>query len=565
MKLTRRAATVVLAGSVMVGMAGCAKSDRTTDSNTASGSSSAGTGGGTASDTFTFGAAGAPEVFDPYYASDGETFRITRQIFQGLLGIKPGTADAQPELAESWEPSKDGLSWTFKLRQGVKFTDGEVFNAKAVCYNFERMFDQNEVAQAGPAEYWAYTMLGFKGSETESLYKSCEAKDDSTAVINLTRYTSDFPILLTLESFSMQSPKALKDGDANNVEKEGDGFKYPAYAMAPVGTGPYKLGKYDEANKTITLVRNDDFWGDKAKTANLVFKIIPDESTRRQELEAGSINAYDLPNPADWKGLEDKGNQVLVRPAFNILYMGLNPEKNSKLQDLKVRKAIYMALNRDQLVATQLPEGAKVATQFMPDTVAGYNSSLQPTKYDVEGAKALLKEAGAEGMTLQFAYPSEVSRPYMPNPQSIADALTADLEAVGIKVEVVTKPWNGGYLDGVDNGLFDAWLLGWTGDYNSANNFIGTFFGSDVNDFHTWKTDFGKTLSKELSDANGIVDEGKRTTAYEALNQKIMEEYLPGLAISHSPPALVVGKGVDGLTASPLTAEMFDTVTVAKS
>lgn len=363
----------------------------------------------------------------------------------------------------------------------------------------------------------------------------------------------------------MQSPKALKDGDANNVQKEGDGFKYPAYAMAPVGTGPYKLSKYDEANKTITLVRNDDFWGDKAKTANLVFKIIPDESTRRQELEAGSINAYDLPNPADWKGLEDKGNQVLVRPAFNILYMGLNPEKNAKLQDIRVRKAIYMALNRDELVQTQLPEGAKVATQFMPDTVAGYNTSLQPMKYDPEGAKALLKEAGAEGMTLQFAYPSEVSRPYMPDPQKIHDALRANLEAIGIKVDVVTKPWNGGYLDGVDNGLFDAWLLGWTGDYNSANNFIGTFFGSDVNDFHTWKTDFGKTLSKELDDANGIVDEGERTTAYEAVNKKIMEDYLPGLPISHSPPALVVGKGVEGLTASPLTAEMFDTVTVTKS
>ncbi|GAB4078448.1 ABC transporter substrate-binding protein [Nostocoides australiense] len=566
MKLTRLRTTVVLTAAVSLGLAGCAQSDRESTSSGTTGSGSSGTAaaeGG--SDTFTFGAAGAPEVFDPYYASDGETFRITRQIFQGLLGIKPGTADAQPELAESWEPSDDGLTWTFKLRQGVKFTDGEAFNAAAVCYNFERMFEQNEVAQAGPAEYWAYTMLGFKGGETESLYKSCEAKDDATAVITLNRYTSDFPVMLTLESFSMQSPKALKDGDANNVQKEGEGFKYPAYASAPVGTGPYKLEKYDEANKTITLVRNDDFWGEKAKTAKIVFKIIPDESTRRQELEAGSINAYDLPNPADWKGLEDAGNQVLVRPAFNILYMGLNPEKNAKLQDVRVRKALYMALNRDQLVATQLPEGAKVATQFMPDTVAGYNTGLEATKYDVEGAKALLKEAGAEGMTLQFAYPSEVSRPYMPDPQKIWDALSADLEAIGVKVEAVTKPWNGGYLDGVDNGLFDAWLLGWTGDYNSANNFIGTFFGADSNDFHTWSTDFGKTLSKELDETNGIVDEGERTTAYEALNQKIMEDYLPGLPISHSPPALVVGKGVEGLTASPLTAEMFDTVTVSKS
>ncbi len=244
--------------------------------------------------------------------------------------------------------------------------------------------------------------------------------------------------------------------------------------------------------------------------------------------------------------------------------MGLNPEKNAKLKDLRVRKAIYMALNRDQMVKTQLPEGAKVATQFMPDTVAGYNTALQPVAYDPEGAKKLLKEAGAEGMTLQFAYPSEVSRPYMPDPQKIFDALRTDLEAVGIKVDVVTKPWNGGYLDGVDNGEFDAFLLGWTGDYNSANNFIGTFFSSPTNDFHTYATDFGETLTKELREADGVVEEAARTTAYEALNKKIMEEYLPGLPISHSPPALVVGKGVDGVVASPLTAELFDTVTVSK-
>lgn len=567
MKLTRLRAPLVLAGAVTLGLAGCAESDRE-GSDTSSSSSSDGATGGSASDTFTFGAAGAPEVFDPFYASDGETFRITRQIMQGLLGIKPGSADPQPELAESWEASEDGLSWTFKLRQGVTFSDGEPFNAEAVCYNFERMYDQNDVAKAGPAEYWAYTMLGFKsdaGTDNEGLYSGCEASDESTAVITLTRYTSDFPVMLTLESFSIQSPKALEEGDANNVTEQGAGFAYPAYASAPVGTGPYKLDSYDEANKTVTLVRNDTFWGEAGKTANIVFRIIPDESTRRQELEAGSINAYDLPNPVDWAGLESAGNEVLIRPAFNILYMGLNPESNEALQDLKVRQAIYHALNREQLVQTQLPEGAAVATQFMPDTVAGYNTSIEPYAYDPEQAKSLLAEAGQEDLTLTFAYPSEVSRPYMPDPQKIHDALRADLEAVGITVEVVTKPWNGGYLDGVDKGEFDAWLLGWTGDYNSANNFIGTFFASNTNDFHTWAADFGQDLSAELNAANGTVEEGERNTAYEAVNQKIMEEYLPGLPISHSPPALVVGEGVEGLTPSPLTAEMFDTVTVSGS
>jgi peptide/nickel transport system substrate-binding protein len=427
------------------------------------------------------------------------------------------------------------------------------------------MSDQNDVAIGGPAGYWADVMGGFKKDGADALYQSCSATDPTHAVVKISRATSKFPTALSLDSFSMQSPKALKAGDANNVTKQGEGFGYPAYSKNPVGTGPYKLDKYDEANKTVTLVSNDTYWGDKPKTKKLVFKIIPDESTRRQELEAGSIDGYDLPNPADWGGLKSSGNQVLVRPAFNILYMGLNPAKNPKLKDLKVRQALYYALNRDQLVKTQLPEGATVATQFMPEAVSGYNKDLKPYAYDPEKAKSLLKEAGAEGMSLTFAYPSEVSRPYMPNPQKIHDALRTDLEKVGIKVNVVTKPWNGGYLDGVDAGQYDAFLLGWTGDYDSADNFVGTFFGNyEVNDFHTKATSYGKQLAEDLAKADGIVDDEERKAAYEKVNQQIMEEYLPGLAISHSPPALVTGPKVEGVVPSPLTAEEFSGVTVGK-
>jgi peptide/nickel transport system substrate-binding protein len=553
----KRKVPVVLATIAALSMTACAQSERDTSGSGAS-------GGGDVKDTFTFGAAGAPKLFDPFFATDGETFRVTRQIHEGLLGVKAGTADVQPELAESWTPSDDGLSWTFKLRQGVKFSDGTPFNAEAVCYNMQRMFEQKGAGQTA-AEYWTYFFGSFSDKPADSLYKSCEAKDESTAVIDITRTTSSFPTILSLDSFSMQSPKALKDGDANNVQAQGDGFTYPAYAMNPVGIGPYKLDKYDEANKTVTLVANDQYYGEQPKTKKLVFKIIPDESTRRQELEAGSIDGYDLPNPVDWAGLKQSGNNVLVRPAFNILYMGLNPEKNAKLKDLKVRQALYYALNRDQMVKTQLPEGATVATQFIPKTVSGYNDSLQPYAYDPEKAKSLLKEAGAEGMTLQFAFPTDVSRPYMPDPQKIHDAFKKDLEAVGIKVDVVSKPWNGGYLDDVNNGKYDAWLLGWTGDYNAADNFLGTFFSNlKDNDFHTSVMPWGKTLSEDLKKADAIVDEAQREAAYQDINKRIAEEYLPGLPISHSPPALVVSGKVDGMVASPLTAEKFDTVTVKK-
>ena len=558
MKHTRKVPIVVLTAAAL-SLTACAQSDRDSGNTASSGAS----GASNTKDTFTFGAAGAPAVFDPFYATDGETFRVTRQINSGLLGIKPGTADVAPDLAESWEPSADGLSWTFKLKQGVKFSDGTEFNAEAVCYNMDRMYNQKGAGQTA-AQYWGYFFGSFSDKPEGSLYKSCEAKDASTAVINITRSTSSFPTILSLDSFSMQSPTALKAGDANNVVAQGAGFKYPAYAAAPVGVGPYKLDKYDEANKTVTLVANDTYFGEKAKTPKIVFKIIPDESTRRQELKAGTIDGYDLPNPVDWKGLTDDGNTVAVRPAFNILYMGLNGGKNPKLKDLKVRQAICHALNRDQMVKTQLPEGAKVATQFMPDTVSGYNTDLQPCGYDPEKAKALLKEAGAEGMTLQFAFPTDVTRPYMPDPQKIHDAFKKDLEAVGIKVEVISKPWNGGYLDDASAGNYDAWLLGWTGDYNAADNFLGTFFSNlESNDFQTSVYPWGKQLSDDLKAADAIVDEAERKAAYETINKQIAEEYVPGLPISHSPPALVTSAAVEGLVASPLTAEMFDTVTVS--
>jgi peptide/nickel transport system substrate-binding protein len=178
-------------------------------------------------------------------------------------------------------------------------------------------------------------------------------------------------------------------------------------------------------------------------------------------------------------------------------------------------------------------------------------------------AQQLLADAGAEGMTLKFAFPTDVSRPYMPDPQALYEAIRTNLEDVGIKVEVESASWNGGYLDNVTAGKYDAYLLGWTGDYDSAYNFIGTFFGNlKENDFGTEVMPWGEELANDLQDADAIVDEAERAAAFEEINQQIMEEYLPGLPISHSPPALVVGPGVEGLIPSPLTAEEFDTVSV---
>ncbi|MGB3185069.1 MAG: ABC transporter substrate-binding protein [Ornithinimicrobium sp.] len=560
--INRKVAAIAGSACLALVLSACAESEREGDGDEGS------DGGGSerASDAqFVFGAAGAPTTFDPFYASDGETFRITRQIFQNLIGIEEGGSEPVPELATEWEGSEDGLTWTFTLQEGVTFHDGTDFNAEAVCANFERWYDQNETGQNDAVTaYWASDFGGFKGEDEESLYESCEATDEFTAEVAVTRSTGKFPIVLSQSSYAMQSPDAMEEYDANGVETEGEGFVYPEYATShPTGTGPFKFEEYDDQNGSISLSRYDDFWGETAGVKDLIFRVIADETSRRQELDAGTINGYDLPNPVDWASLEEAGNQVLIRDPFNILYLGLNPVADEVLTDDDVRMALYMAINREQLISSQLPEGAEVATQFVPPTIDGHNGDLQPVEYDAEAAEQLLADAGQSDLEIDLWYPTEVSRPYLPDPQSIYNAVKADWEAIGVTVNPVAKPWAGGYLDGVQQSSAPAYFLGWTGDYNGADNFLGAFFAGDDNEFGTGEYPWAEDLQDGLRAADAEADPDARTELYQELNANIME-WLPGLPISHSPPAIVVGPNVEGLIPSPLTAEDFSTVTISE-
>lgn len=565
--LSRITKTAVGALAVAIALTGCAASQRDTAPAPGATGTAAAPTGGNADATFIFGAAGAPKLFDPFYASDGETFRVTRQIYEQLLDFLPGEAKTGPGLAESYEGSPDGLTWTFKIRPNVKFHDGTDLDAAAICANFDRWYNQKGAAQSSAVTYyWNNNFGGFADqADKDSLFESCTASDAMTAVVKVTRVTSKFPDILAHGAYAIQSPTAQEKYDANNVQAQGSGFTYPEYALQhPTGTGAFKFGGYNDAAGEVTLERNDDYWGNKAGVAKMVIRTIPDESTRRQELQAGTIHGYDLPNPVDWKALEDGGAKVEIRPAFNILYVGLNATKNEALKDVRVRQALSYAINRQQLVQSQLPEGAEAASQFFPKAVSGYNTSLQPYPHDPEKAKQLLAEAGHSDLTLEFWQPTEVTRPYMPNPASIYEAIRSDWEAVGVTINPVAKAWTGGYLDGTEQSEAPAFLLGWTGDYDSADNFIGTFFTKQDNAFATQNYPFAQELTDALVAADSEPDATKRDQMVSDLNKKIAEEYLPGLPISHSPPAIVVASSVSGLVTSPLAAEDFSTVTVSE-
>ncbi|MEU6160596.1 ABC transporter substrate-binding protein [Streptomyces sp. NPDC047130] len=512
-----------------------------------------------AKDTFVFGAPGDPSSLDPALASDGETFRVTRQAFEALLEHESGGSKLVGGLAETWESNAEGTVWTFNLRKGVKFHDGEAFNAAAVCANYDHWFNWAGTYQSSAVSYyWQTVMGGFAKNEDkeapEANYKSCTAKDENTAVIEVKKPSANLPGGFSLNALAIHSPKAIAEYKNQAATAKGDAITYPEYSQKAgtvAGTGPYRIKNWNKGNKEVTLERFDDYWGDKAKVKNIVIRTIDTEEGRRQALQAGDIDGYDLVAPADVKTLENEGFVVPTRGVFNLFYVGMSQGAEPALKKKEVRQAIAHAVDRENLVATQLPEGGKVATQFMPDTIAGYSDQVKQYPFDTAKAKDLLKQAGEDKLKIEFCYPTEVTRPYMPAPQDLFELMKADLEKAGITVTPKPMKWAPDYLDATEAGSCALHMLGWTGDFNDGFNFIGTWFAE-----YDKQWGFKDKELFEAVNAGSTLTGDERTEAYKKANEAIME-YLPGLPVSSSPPAIAFGKNVNPPKVSPLTQENF--------
>ncbi|HVE62703.1 MAG TPA: ABC transporter substrate-binding protein [Mycobacteriales bacterium] len=554
--MASRTLRTILAVTASVSLAATACGGDSGDGDDKSGSS--GKKGG----TLVFGTSADPVVLDGAYVSDGESLRAIRQIFETLVTTKLGGTDIEPELATEFSADEAGTAWTFKLREGVKFHDGTDFDAKAVCFNFDRWYNFKGIQQsASVSYYWNTVFSGFAKNEDPkappSLYKSCEAKGANEATINLTSPSSSFLAGLALPSFSIASPKALTEFGADKVTGTGDAPKFEGTfgTTNPVGTGPFKLESFTPKDKLV-LVRNDDYWGEKALLDKVIFKPIADGPARRQALEAGDIQGFDFVDPSDTDALKSAGFQILERPAFNVGYVGFNIAKKP-LDNLKIRQAVAHALNREALVKAKYPPGSEVATQFMPPELFGYADDVAKYPYDVAKAKSLIAESGVANPTLEFFYPTDVSRPYMPDPSANFQAFKADLEAAGFKVVPKSLPWRPDYLAQVDAGNTGIRLLGWTGDFGDPDNFIGTFFRTKQK---AWGFD-NPEIFKALEAARVETDQDKRTDLYKAANKMIMD-FLPGVPYVHTKPALAFAKNVRGYRTSPVSLEPFSLVSL---
>jgi peptide/nickel transport system substrate-binding protein len=486
-----------------------------------------------ATTTIVFGTETDPALLDPSLVSDGPSLRATDQIFNSLVGYKLGGTKVVPELALSWTTSKNGLSWTFKLRRNVKFSDGTPFNAAAVCTNFTRWFSFPAPLQSDALSYYWQTVFGGFANPAagnpgpdKSLYKGCKSHGAYSVSILLTRRSSSFLAALGLPNFGIASPTALKKYQADAGTVDATGVFHPTGSFAtqhPIGTGPYMLSSWQVGSK-LELVANPNYWGPKPKIQRVIFRPIGDTAARLQALQTGEIQGMDGVNPADINTIKsNKGLKLLPRSPFSVGYVGIN-QSIAPMDKLQVRQALAYGLDR-KTVATAFYAGqGTTATQFMPPSLQGFAKAGVPDySYNPDKAKQLLQSAGLTlPVKVDFWYPTNVSRPYMPDPARNFQAFQASLAKAGFNVVPHSAPWRPDYRAGVQAGKDQLFLFGWIGDFADPDDFLNIHFGSQTAQFGFNNPALFSLLAK--ADAEPNYD--KRTALYQQASVQVMK-FLP--------------------------------------
>ncbi|NLF74373.1 MAG: peptide ABC transporter substrate-binding protein [Chloroflexi bacterium] len=372
-------------------------------------------------------------------------------------------------------------------------------------------------------------------------FKSIEAIDEYTVKFTLCYPDPAFPSKAAFSAFAIHSADYLEatGGGGDLVDK-------------PVGTGPYMLESWTRGDN-LTLKRYDGYWGTPALTDTVVFRWNSEGAARLTELQAGTVDGIDNPSPDDYEKIRDDENLILYdRPGTNVFYIGFN-NWFEPVNDVRVRQALAMGIDRQRIVDNFYPAGSIVATQFMPPVIFGYTPEVAWYDFDPEAARALLAEAGyPDGFEITLNY-RDVFRSYLPEPGRVAEDIQAQLAEnlnVTVNIEVMES---GAFIDASDAGELAFYLLGWGADYPDATNFLDYHFGLGASD------QFGDTfesITTPLRAAAQIADPAARLALYVEANQAIKDN-VPMIPVAHGASATAFKATVEGAHASPLGNEMF--------
>ncbi len=435
-------------------------------------------------------------TLDPHVGYDWQNWSVIKSIFDGLMDYKPGTTELEPDLAESYTVSDDGLTYTFKLRDGVKFHNGRAMTSADVKYSFERAV--NPATQSPGGGYFGM-IAGYDdvaGGKATTL-SGIETPDDKTVVFKLTRPDATFLHLMAI-NFGYVVPK-------EEVEKAG-----ADWGKQPVGTGAFKFSEW-APGQYIKLERNKDYFrAGVPYLDNVTFEFGQDPTVAVLRLKKGEIDIVgDGIPPAQFAEImADPANKELIAEGNQLHtgYVTMNVTQ-APFDNVKVRQAVNMAINKERIVRL-INNRAAPASQALPPAMPGYNAENKGYAYDPEGAKKLLAEAGAGEITTEL-YVMNVD----PNPR-IAQAIQQDLAAVGIKAEIRSLAQAEVIAAGGSGKAPMIWSGGmaWIADFPDPANFYYGILGcaGAVEGGWNWSKYCNKALDERATKADAMVKDDQK-------------------------------------------------------
>jgi ABC-type transport system substrate-binding protein len=415
-----------------------------------------------AANAIVFGIGTDVDELDPRTIDTQEGYIACANVYDCLVLYDLGATTLRPGLAESWEISEDGLVYTFNLRQGVSFHDGEPFNADAVVTWF------NSIKEGAPGSQYDATRMVYMADFITNWIDKVEAVDESTVRMTLPDPYAPLLANLAIPIGGIPSPAAIAQG-----------LDY--LATNPSGTGAFRLASPNDwtRDSQMVLQANPDYWGGAPKVEQFIIRVIPESSTRLQSLEAGEIDIAWALIPEDVEKTRDNPDLVIVEAAgLNTNSVEFNVTKEP-FTSKEVRQALNYAVNKQELSDGLYSGNMVPAGGVLPPVDWAFNPDLKSYPYDPDRARELLASAGYdEGNPLTFTFMAyTIPRGYNPAADRLATAIQEYWSEVGVQSDIQTGEWTQ-YRDDRRAGKFACDLYGWQGDNGDPDNFLATFFYS---------------------------------------------------------------------------------------
>jgi len=388
-----------------------------------------------------------PRSLDPALSTDVPTGRAVGYVFDGLVRFTPD-AQVVPGLARAWDVSTDGRTYTFHLRQGVKFHDGRPFTSRNVVRTFQRVLDP---ATKGGRGWPLYPIAGAKeyADGKGRTISGLAAPNDSTVVITLTEQLAFFPKLLAM-------PVAAIVPDSTPAN----------FGEHPVGTGPWKFVEWKH-DDYLKFARNDGYFGGAPKADSLMARIIAEPSTAVAEFETGNVDVLYVPEgeTRNWEQTDEKKALLLSAPALRMIYIAINTTRGP-LADPRVRQALNYATDSKSILNGIVSGRGNLSAGVIPPALPGGDSTRLGYTRDVAKAKQLLAAAGhPNGIDLELW--SSATPPF----PRIAQTVQANLLEAGVRVKLVQRDPSS-MREAARAGQTDMALKDWFADYPDAENFL---------------------------------------------------------------------------------------------